>query len=71
MRLLSYALSVVKRSFAVIRVFENLLKTVLDVFVLFGLRVYAPVNNTIFHVGTFSWVKVVLSNEDEVSYSRT
>ena len=27
--------------------------------------------STIFHVSTFSWVEPVLSNEDEVSCSRT
>ena len=33
---------------------------------LFGLRLYIPVNNFLSHVGTFSWVEPVLSNEDNL-----
>ena len=38
---------------------------------LFRLRLYVPVNIFFSHVGTFSWVESVLSNEDEVSCSGT
>ena len=38
---------------------------------LFGLRLYVPVNIFCNYVGMFSWVEPLLSNECEVSCSRT